>query len=90
MNKDDVVFSLPDRRIVRALWLGVLAAALAWNMCLVIAAEPYRDWPAFPRLFAGAIYAAGGCLYASRARDAWRGYRHRPTDARIEQIDHPQ
>lgn len=87
----DIVFPVPDRRLVRTLWFAALAAvALVFAVSqLCSGAEAYTGWATVSRFFIGAFWSAGAYHFALRGLDAWRDYRGRNNAPRIEQIDSP-
>jgi hypothetical protein len=87
----DIVFPVPDRRLVRTLWSAALTAVtLVYAVSqLWSGAEAYTAWATVSRFFIEAFWLAGAYHFASRGRAAWRDYRGRNDAPRIEQIDSP-
>ncbi|BBN50822.1 hypothetical protein [Mycobacterium avium] len=90
-ERSDIVFPVPDRRLVRTLSSAALAAvALVFAVSqLWSGAEAYTGWATASRFFIGAFWSAGACYFASRGCAAWRDYRGRNDAPRIEQIENP-
>lgn len=72
-------FSLPDRRLVRALgWAVLVVVALAFTMSqLWVGNEGDSGWTTVSRFLVMAIWLVGAYYFASRCRTAWRDYRNR-------------